>query len=114
MAENMGLSYIAFMSVIDSMEEIIGVNGKNAILRYTGFEKLIDTPLEYTTEKRMAVEDGHRLYMGIREIIGNKGYNPLMFRGGILRKASGPLPIWKGMRWKSCSNSTPPISTLSG
>ncbi len=80
----MGLSYVAFMSVIDSMEEIIGVNGKNAILRYIGFEKLIDNPLEYTIQKRMAVEDGHRLYMGIREIIGNKGYNPLMFRGGVL------------------------------
>jgi len=84
MTENKGLSYVAFMSIIDSMEEIIGINGKNAILRYTGFEKLIGNPLEYTTEKRMTVEDGHKLYMGIREIIGNKGYNPLMYRGGIL------------------------------
>jgi len=83
MAEIQGLTHLAFRGVLDSLEENLGVNGKNAILRYIGFESFITNPPDYDGEKRMAPEDNKTVWMGVREIIGNNGYNSLLYRAGI-------------------------------
>ena len=81
---NQGLSHVAFRSIIDSIEDILGTNGKNAILKYAGFGEFIENPLEYDNEKRVGIDYTTKLYMTIREIIGSKGYNTLMYRSGKL------------------------------
>ena len=84
MEEVIGISHLGFRAIIDGLEEILGLNGMRALLRYTGFQSLIEHPLEYDLGSRMEVADTNRLFRGIREIVGNKGYNSLMYRGGIL------------------------------
>ncbi len=84
MEEYKGMSHLGFKAIIDALEEILGINGTRAILRYTGFQNLIDNPLEYDLEARMEPEDTFKLFLGLRQIVGNKGYNSLMYRGGIL------------------------------
>jgi hypothetical protein len=81
---NQGLSHIAFKSIIDSIDDIFGNNGKNAILKYAGIDASIITSLEYDTEKKIGIEDTTNLFMSIRDLMGTKGYSTLMYRGGIL------------------------------
>jgi hypothetical protein len=84
MEEVIGISHLGFRAIVDGLEEILGVNGTRSILRYTGFQNLIEKPLGYDLGSRMEVADTNRLFRGIREIVGNKGYNSLMYRGGML------------------------------
>ena len=84
MAETHAASHLVMRSVIDSIEEILGTNGKNSILNYSGFGHLIENPPEYDTEKRMKPEDLSKVFLAIREIVGNKGYNSLLLRAGVL------------------------------
>ena len=81
---NQGLSHIAFKSIIDSIDDIFGTNGKNAILRYAGIDESIITSLEYDTEKKIGIENTTNLYVSVRDVMGTKGYRTLMYRGGIL------------------------------
>lgn len=84
MEEVIGISHLGFKAILDGLEEILGLNGTRSILRYTGFQHLIEKPLEYDLGSRMEIEDTNKLFWGVREIVGNKGYNSLMYRGGIL------------------------------
>jgi hypothetical protein len=84
MTETHAASHLVMRSVIDSIEEILGTNGKNSILNYSGFGHLIENPPEYDTEKRMKPEELPKVFIAIREIVGNKGYNSLLRRGGVL------------------------------
>jgi hypothetical protein len=84
MEEVIGISHLGFRAIIDGLEEILGVNGTRALLRYTGFQNLIEHPLEYDMGSRMELADTNRLFKGIREIVGDKGYNSLMYRSGTL------------------------------
>jgi len=79
-----GITYLGFRSVLDSLDEHIGVNGKNAILRYVGMENFIATPPDYDSDKRLDDSQYKRFWSGIREIVGNKGYSALIYRAGIM------------------------------
>jgi hypothetical protein len=84
MTEAKGITYLGFRSVLDSLDEHIGVNGKNAILRYVGMENFITDPPDYDGDKRLDDAQYKVLWPGIREIVGNKGYNSLIYRAGIM------------------------------
>ncbi len=83
MSEMQGITCLGFRIVLDSLEENIGANGKNAILNYTKLTRFIKNPPEYDTEQRISTEDYQRLWSGVRVILGNKGYNSIIFRTGI-------------------------------
>lgn len=53
MTEVKGITYLGFRSLLDSLDEHIGVNGKNAILRYVGMEVFITDSPDYDGDKRL-------------------------------------------------------------
>ncbi len=77
-------THLSYRSVVDAIEEVIGENGKKAVLRFTGLEHLIDDPVDYDPEARVPYEYVTKLFFGVREIMGNKGYNAVMYRGGLI------------------------------
>jgi predicted hydrocarbon binding protein len=84
MSDKQSLTHLAYSSVVDAIEEVIGENGKKAVFRFAGLEHLIDNPIDYDTEARVPYEYVSKLFLGVREILGNKGYNAVMYRGGII------------------------------
>jgi len=83
MGETQGITRLGFRIVLDSLAENIGVNGKNAILNFTKLEQYIKDPPEYDPEGRIPTEQYQQLWSGVRVILGNKGYNSLVYRAGI-------------------------------
>jgi hypothetical protein len=83
MGETQGITRLGFRIVLDSLEENIGPNGKNAILNYTKLDQYIKAPPEYDPEGRISTEQYQRLWSGVRVILGNKGYNSIIYRTGI-------------------------------
>ena len=77
-------THLSYRSVVDAIEEVIGENGKKAVLRFTGLEHLIDDPVDYDPEARVPYEYVTKLFFGVREILGNRGYNAVMYRGGLI------------------------------
>ena len=84
MLDKQSLTHLAYRSVIDAIEEVMGENGKKAVLRFAGLKKLIDDPIDYDPEVRVPYEYVAKLFWGVREILGNKGYNAVMYRGGLI------------------------------
>ena len=82
MSETQGITRLGFRIVLDSLEENIGVNGKNAILNYTKLNDYIKEPPDYDPERRIPTEQYQRLWSGVRVILGNGGYNSIIFRTG--------------------------------
>jgi predicted hydrocarbon binding protein len=82
MGETQGITRLGFRLVLDSLEDSIGTNGRNAILNYAKLEQYIKTPPEYDPDQRITTEEYQRLWTGVREILGNKGYNPIGYRAG--------------------------------
>jgi hypothetical protein len=84
MAEVKGISELAFRSSIETIADIIGTNGKNSILRYAGIESLIDDPPAYNLEAIVTPNSiVTRFFKAVRDIMGNKGYDMIMFRAGV-------------------------------
>ncbi len=83
MGEIQGITRLGFRLVLDSIEDSIGTNGKNAILNYTKLDQYIKTPPDYDPEQRITTEEYQCFWSGVRVILGNKGYNPIVFRAGI-------------------------------
>ncbi len=83
MNELQGITHLGFRIVLDSLQENIGKNGKNAILNYTKLEKYIKSPPDYDTEQRISTQEYQRLWSGVRVILGNKGYNSIVYRTGL-------------------------------
>ncbi|MBN1574251.1 MAG: 4-vinyl reductase [Deltaproteobacteria bacterium] len=77
------LTHLAYRSVVDAIEDILGKNGKNSVLRFAGLGWMVENPVEYDPDARVAYDDVTRLYTGVREVIGNVGYDTIMYRGGI-------------------------------
>ena len=77
-----GITHLGFRSVLEALEEVIGRNGLNSLLRYYKLQEFIDNPLEYDSDKRIPNPTTTRLYMCVRELFGNNGYNTLMFKAG--------------------------------
>ena len=84
MSDGQSLTHLAYRSVVDAIEEVIGENGKKAVLRFAGLESLIDDPVDYDPEARVPYEYVTKLFLGVRDILGNKGYNAVMYRGGLI------------------------------
>lgn len=84
MAEVKGISELAFRSCIDTLVDILGENGKNSILRYAGLQDYITNPPAYNMEAIVTPNSIiTRFFKAIREIMGDRGYDTLMFRAGI-------------------------------
>jgi len=84
MAEEKGISELGFRSCIDTMADIIGENGKNSILRYAGLQDYITNPPGYSLEAIVTPNSIiTRFFKGVREIMGDKGYDTIMYRAGI-------------------------------
>jgi predicted hydrocarbon binding protein len=67
---------------VDAIEDVLGKNGKNSVLRFAGLGWMIENPVDYDPEARVAYEDVSRLFLGVREIVGDRGYNIIMNQGG--------------------------------
>jgi len=79
-----GITNLAFRSCIDSIEDIIGTNGKNSVLQYAGLTDLIETPPDYDMGTHVQPnEKVTNFFRALRVIMGDKGYNLLMFRAGV-------------------------------
>ena len=79
-----GITSMAFRGCIDSVEDILGTNGKNSVLQYAGLTDLIETPPEYDMETHVQPnEKVTNFFRALRVIMGDKGYNLLMFRAGL-------------------------------
>lgn len=76
------LTHLAYRSVVDAIEDILGKNGKNSVLRFAGLGWMVEKPVEYDPNARVSYDDVTRLYSGVREVIGNVGYDTIMYRGG--------------------------------
>lgn len=44
---------------------------------------MIENPVDYDPDSRVAYDDVIRLFLGVREVIGNIGYDVIMYRGGM-------------------------------
>jgi len=83
MGETQGITRLGFRVVLDSFDENIGVNGKNAILNYTKLDYYIKNPPDYDPEGRIPTEEYQQFWSGVRVILGNRGYNSLVYRAGV-------------------------------
>ncbi|MBN1880682.1 MAG: hypothetical protein JW885_00800 [Deltaproteobacteria bacterium] len=82
--EIIGITSMAFRSTIDSIEDILGTHGKNSVLQYAGLADLIDSPPDYDMETHVQPnEKVTNFFEAVRVIMGDKGYNLLMFRAGV-------------------------------
>jgi|GEM_PF-937112 len=78
-----GITELAFRSLIDSIEDLMGTNGKNSVLKYAGLADLIESPPPYNMEVHVQPNEKVTKFMdAVREIMGDRGYNLLMFRAG--------------------------------
>jgi len=83
MSTNNSLTHLAYRSLLDSVEDILGKNGKNSVLRFAKLEDMITDPPEYDSEKRVKYEAVTKLFLGVRDIVGHIGYETIMSRGGV-------------------------------
>jgi hypothetical protein len=83
MSELQGITRLGFRVVLDSLEDSIGTNGKNALLNYTKLEQYITDPPDYDPTERISTEQYQQLWSGVRIILGNKGYNSVGYRAGM-------------------------------
>ncbi len=82
MTTTSSLTHLAYRSCVDAIEDVLGENGKNSVLRFAGLENLIKTPVDYDPEARVPYEYVTRLFLGVRDLLGDRGYEAVMYRGG--------------------------------
>jgi hypothetical protein len=82
MTTNSSLTHLAYRSCIDAIEDVLGQNGKNSVLRYAGLDALIESPVDYDSEARVPYEYVTKLFLAVRDVLGNRGYDAVMYRGG--------------------------------
>jgi predicted hydrocarbon binding protein len=82
MSETQGIAFSGLRVVLDSLEDSIGTHGKNAILNFAKLDQYIKNPPDFDPEKRMPTDEYQRLWSGVRVILGNKGYNSVIYRAG--------------------------------
>jgi hypothetical protein len=110
MGETQGITRLGFRIVLDSLEENIGANGKNAILNYTKLDRYIKDPPDYDPEGRIPTEQYQRLWSGVRVILGNRGYNSIVHRAGmtLINDAKKRNPAYKVL----VDSPQPPVEKL--
>jgi predicted hydrocarbon binding protein len=82
MTTSSSLTHLAYRSCIDAIEDVLGENGKNSVLRFAGLEELIKNPIDYNPDERVPYEYVSRLFIGVRDLLGDRGYEAVMYRGG--------------------------------
>lgn len=83
MSRDNSLTHLAYRSLLDSVEDILGKNGKNSVLRFIKLEDMITNPPEYDPDKRVPYDAVSTLFLGVRDIVGHIGYETIMSRGGV-------------------------------
>jgi len=83
MTQGSSLTHLAYRSVLDALEDVLGRNGMFSVLRFAQLEEMIETPPDYDPDARVKYEEVTKLFTGIRDILGNAGYGAVMFRGGL-------------------------------
>jgi len=68
---------------LTTMDEIMGKNGTNSLLNFTGLQKFRDNYPPYNLDLEQSSDDFSRLLTGIIDIFGEKGARPILFRGGM-------------------------------
>jgi predicted hydrocarbon binding protein len=82
MATDSSLTHVSYRSCVDAIEDVLGENGKNSVIRFAGLEDMIKSPVDYDLEKRVPYEFITKLFVGVRDLLGNRGYGVVMFRAG--------------------------------
>ncbi|MBN1883807.1 MAG: hypothetical protein JW885_16715 [Deltaproteobacteria bacterium] len=83
MSNGSSLTHLAYRSVLDSLEEVLGKNGLHSVLHFAKLEEMITNPPDYDPDARVSHEDVTRLFTGVRDILGDAGYGAVMYRGGM-------------------------------
>ena len=83
MSRDNSLTHLAYRSLLDAVEDILGKNGKNSVLRFAKLEEMITDPPEYDPDKRVPYDAVTKLFLGVRDIVGHIGYETIMSRGGV-------------------------------
>lgn len=83
MSLNNSLTHLAYRSLLDTVDDILGKNGKNSVLRFAKLDTMITNPPEYDPDKRVDYDAVSKLFLCIRDIVGNIGYDAIMSRGGM-------------------------------
>lgn len=82
MTTNTSLTHLAYRSCVDAIGDVLGENGKNSVLRFAGLGDTIENPVDYDPEARVPYEFVTKLFVGVRDLLGNRGYEAVMYRGG--------------------------------
>jgi hypothetical protein len=83
MTQASSLTHLTYRSCVDAVEDVLGRNGMNSVLRFAGLGDLIQNPVDYDPDERVPYEYVTKLFGGVRDILGNSGYGVVMYRGGI-------------------------------
>jgi divinyl protochlorophyllide a 8-vinyl-reductase len=69
-------------TMIDSIEDVAGVKGRNMVLRHAGLEEYIENPPPLTAEEAFVAIDHYRaISKALREVFG-KGSRPMLLYAG--------------------------------
>jgi len=82
MTTNTSLTHLAYRSCVDAISDVLGENGKNSVLRFAGLGDIIEHPVDYDPEARVPYEFVTKLFVGVRDLLGDRGYEVVMYRGG--------------------------------
>ena len=83
MNDGSSLTHLAYRSVLDTIEEVLGKNGLHSVLNFASLQEVIDNPPDYDPDARVKYENVTKLFTGVRDIMGNAGYGAVMYRGGL-------------------------------
>jgi len=83
MTQGSSLTHLAYRSILDTLEEVLGRNGLVSVLRFAALEGMIENPPDYDPDSRVGHEDVTKLFSGVRDMMGDAGYGALMYRGGL-------------------------------
>ena len=84
MSHGSALTHLAYRSCLDALEDVLGTNGKNSVLRFANLEEMIKNPPDYDPDARVKHEETTKLFSGVREILGNAGYGVVMQKGSLV------------------------------
>ena len=84
MNDGSSLTHLAYRSVLDTIEEVLGKNGLHSVLNFASLQEVIDNPPDYDPDARVEHEDVTKLFSGVRDILGDAGYGAVMYRGGLV------------------------------
>ncbi|MBN2224401.1 MAG: 4-vinyl reductase [Deltaproteobacteria bacterium] len=82
MTTKTSLTHLAYRSCVDAIGDVLGENGKKSVLRFAGLGDMIENPIDYDPEERVPYEFVTKLFVGVRDILGDRGYEAVMYRGG--------------------------------